>query len=348
MNCNAFARKVETYEKLLKKPYWHLFEVAEYVSDVTSLDIFEFLPPMLQEAFQLKRLPIGSHAAFHEEGRQDVCIDNYDRILRIIYNSIQKDKIEAYPVTITFMGRGSSIENEFPHLKNLTYLVRPLEALYLLITEGIILPKELQSVLQISQISNAGVFTKGSLNNLKRDAVSQVIRFENPEDNLKRHRERLKKLREMLKINRSIERFFEQQKVTSKNYESFWKQDFSDLSLALHFLHTDTGNRPATAFSNTKPDAEGALPHIPFVMQEQEEHRMAFDFQKMKEALKIVSALLLFKYENLTSKDLLHHPLIQMYGSAGGDSVTEITKFILKDILKTLDFFASSSTDPIL
>ncbi len=285
MNCNAFARKVQTYEKLLKKPYWHLFEIAEYVSDVTSLDIFELLPPMLQGAFQLKRLPIGSHAAFHEEGRQDVCIDNYDRILRIIYNSIQKDKIEAYPVTISFMGRGSSIENEFPHLKNLTYLVRPLETLCLLVTEGIILPRELQSAVKISQISDVKVITKGSMNSLKRDAVSQVIRFENPEDNLKRHRERLKKLKEVLKIDHSIGKFLQHQKEKSKDSISFWKKNFNDLSLALHFLHTDTGNRAATAFSNTEPVTDGSLPHIPSVMQQQDGNRIAFDFQRMSAAL---------------------------------------------------------------
>lgn len=348
MNCNILARKVRDYEKLLKKSYWHLFEVAEYVSGVTSLDMFDFLPPVLAGAFQLERIPVGSHAFNEDEERENVCIDNYDRILHIIYDAILKDKIESYPIKMTFFGRSTSIEDEFPHLKNHAYLVRPVEVLYLLLTEGIVFPDELQVVLKISQISNSGMLTKGSLNSLKRDAVSQVIRFENPEDNLKRHRERLKKLREMLKINRSIDRFFEDQKVKSKNYESFWKQDFHNLSLALHFLHTDTGNRAAIAFSNTKPDNEGALPHIPFIMQEQEEHKIAFDFQKMKEALKIISALLLFKYENMTSKDLLHHPLIQMYGTAGGDSVIEITKFILKDILKTLDFFASSSADPIL
>ena len=46
-------RKIVTYQRLLEKPYWHLFEVAEYVSGITSLDMFAPLPPLLAGAFLL-------------------------------------------------------------------------------------------------------------------------------------------------------------------------------------------------------------------------------------------------------------------------------------------------------
>lgn len=42
MNQQFFSRKVRDYGRLLQKPYWHLFEVAEYASGITNLDMLEY------------------------------------------------------------------------------------------------------------------------------------------------------------------------------------------------------------------------------------------------------------------------------------------------------------------
>lgn len=119
-------------------------------------------------------------------------------------------------------------------------------------------------------------------------------------------------------------------KIDRRNFETFERER------EFEFVNGNGENTPKNRgrIKNIRR-SDDLLPTIPGVMINKDNH-VAFDFMNLKVVLETIADYLYFCNLCKTPEELLSYPLIQMYSQEGGNSLTKIIEFSLKETLQSL------------
>lgn len=311
----------EKYRQVLQKEHWELREAVYLLCGV--IEFVGYYSYYLENELVIGKkffplIPKGYSRLFGSTNEEIKDLNNktqkFDEYLQIMYQSIQLGEIEANLIKTRFISFEGDSEKKYPLLKGQTYLLSPKDVIANAVTNGITLPIDLQVVTSLFSNANDNHLSLGKINETKRNAVARVIVYFHPNKNKS----------EITRIMASIKNRY------PKQYSFINTCDFSNDKRG-------TSNRIRKAVTRVKSsDSQGNVLEIPGVI-ERDGEGIYFDFQRMEIALSIVANLLVIKYNDISSKEILLHPLVSYYADIGGEAVKQIIEFALKGFLNDLD-----------
>lgn len=307
-------KKLKAYQLYLKRPYWELREATALVRGVTEFGMKIRLSKELAKAYDTESYSVLMHD-------NPIAID--EELLSIFVTAIQEKVILA---NIINQPNSFECDEGFP-LQNYTYLIEPYEFLAYAVTEGILLPKELQIASGLHHAQKPTYAKKnGWINEAKREAFAQICWYKNPNDNCS------ELTRKILNFNKSIygKRVIIQKKLKQESQETWRLSQLKEFE----FLY-DSEKRTWDIANSVKPPSPSMVPAIPGLVQKYD-NIVAIDFRHLKVVLNTIADLLLLKNPVQSPQELLSHPLIGMYTIDGGVSVEKVVKFILRNQLEIL------------
>jgi hypothetical protein len=168
--------KVEQYRAYLHEPYWEMHEAAYLLSGCVAFEGFYNIPPDQRIAIgrdQFGLMPEGaldsSVESFHKLKALNKGHDAFMSLLRI---AIEEQGVQILHHKVEFMSWRMKMESH-PSFNNHTTFLSPEDALAIAVTEGMILPHELQVASGLYQLPRQRL-TKPMEKLIKRLAVAQV------------------------------------------------------------------------------------------------------------------------------------------------------------------------------
>ncbi len=300
--------KVERYRLLLGGPFWEICEASYFLLGQIDFVGFYNLEPEIQ--LRVKRERIG---LIPEEFLEEHTGTQFDLILKSLLQFALKDTSEVISEKLRFIRRSNPIHSI---LEQHSFFLRPEDVLAIALTEGFILPFELQEASSLYQLGkNFRKLTTPNINKLKRSAVIQFLLHKNP------GMSNGAVCREMVKLRiENPERF------------DFLRQ------------HNKYGYRVNSGFKKERQDinlVSKSISNIPLVRNlfEECDGKVLFDFQSLKEVLRVVCDLIQQGGKIQTKKDILSHQLINDYIQRGGESIRKIITFCLRDFIENLNCY---------
>lgn len=233
---------------------------------------------------------------------------NFEAIVDKLWSVAESDDIQAHALKTHFFARGNKKKP-----KKYTYLIHPRDAIAFTIAQGFILPIEFQVAVCLYQIGNETQKThislkKGLKKKVQRQALVQAYLHKYPDFSIAEICRRLTRL---------------------KRYPGF------------EFIH-DSEKRNRDVVTEVKRQSTCHFPMVPNLLV-QEGEIVKFDFERLHIAINTIAHLLQLSNGDITSQELLAHPLIEHYSSIGGKAVKDVIKFSLKDSLHILDLIAANA-----
>lgn len=282
--------KIQKYRQLLSRPYWELREGIAFLCGCIDFGLSYNLESEISKAYGISDFSM----------RPLNCNDKkfcgeFNSLLKLIFNAAKIDQIDAKAIKLF------KIEYSDPP-ENYTYLLKPYELIAFTVTQGIIIPSELQAALNLHQIEiKRSSLTKPLKKKVMRDAVAHALWYKHPEASIS-------------EINRKY--------YSLRNYREY---DFIN----------DSKNRSRTVVAKFKPLSTNVLPTVPGTI-EQRKGLPAFNFQKISIVLKTLVNLISLAKPHLIYEEILQHPLINCYQPLENQALAVIIDFCLKDLRKEM------------
>lgn len=297
--------KIEEYKTLLRKPFWELREAVFILNGETDFMMEYKLDPTISKALGLESfglLPENDFECHKVKHKKPYGFNFY----MVLVKKIENDEIFAYALKL--FGIKYSLQ---PNRH--TYLIYPHEVIAVAVTEGFILPKELQiatNLYQIDQYSKS--FSEPIKKQIRRQAITQAFWHKYPQETISGICRRINRLKEYKREEKSFE-----------------------------FLN-DSKNRNRKIVKDLKPPSTGITLCIPGSIKRQDNYT-AFDFQRVKIIIETIAKLLFLANKNLTDQELRNHPLITCYVLEAGYQAERIINFSLSNTLEAIHW---SNFDP--
>ena len=292
--------RIDKYKKYLEEPFWELHEAAYLLCGIIDFEINVFLTDKEVETFKRKTYNLGPSCLLRNtESKKNIAIEKlHNTVLDSLIHSVKNRDIYSSELplywnqdnkNVRFIEYNFKQTIDLPHFKNHTYFLLPIEAIYVVASQGICLPIELQMASKIYQIptSSTNPLSKGQINKVKRDTVSQVYWWSFPNESISGICRKLVRLKACGGF----------EFLHSSNYEDGKR---------------DTNMKPRDSVKQMKPKASGEIIWISGVLQ-RNDGLMQIDFQKLKIVFQIVMNLMLLKEPYIQLEDFLAHPLIYLY-----------------------------------
>lgn len=255
--------KIEEYKTLLKKPFWELYEAFFFFSGITDLKFRYRLDPSLVKFYGINSIGLWPNLDF--EGDRDIFIS---KPFQELFKAIVGDEIDAHAIKLQHFSRS------YKGYDNDAYLVKPMEITFLAVSQGIILPIELQIAANLHQIPRRTRISKTEEKRIKRLITAQVFWYKFPGENISQICQKIDSVKK--------------------------KRGFD-------FVH-GSANRLRDVVKQARPHPKKGFSCISEVMDQKGE-KFRFDFYYLKILLDMMGLL----YPKIKIKERLSHPLLKPY-----------------------------------
>jgi hypothetical protein len=292
--------KTGHYKELLSESYWEIHEAAWILSGCEEFEGWYNLRPACTAI--VKRNSFGLiPKGFLNSLVPEECYRKYGLILMKLFEVSQKDGIEVIPFKLEYLERNWKDPKYSKFPKKHAYFLSSEDLIAIAVTEGILLPIELQIAFGAYQLRTTTPLSVPDKRRIQRESIAKAFWFKYQDDTISGICRRISKL---------------------KKYKQF------------SFLH-DSLNRTRVVVTKMRP--RSVSEHLQPPGMSFDGGGVAFDFAYLNVAVNIIADLLRASKEITSGSELMQHPLIRCWGSVGGSFVSQIVKFCLRGVIDDLE-----------
>ena len=326
--------RVEKYKTWVQETYWEIHEAAALLSgSVEFWDWYNLLDPIAEATTKRKSIGLSSNEMF---SANEEWFTRYNVNKELIYDFVCQGKVEIVHAKIKYIMRGSE---RHPFFKSHTCFVSAVNVIAFAVTEGVILPLELQIASGLYQSERRYAWTEAMMKGLQRQAAAQVFWYKKPRESIEGICREMRTLRESFRVFHRNSRTIKPEMVS--RYKFLRKFDKKKDRVNLNF------KRERDDIKHLRPVEGSLLPQqIPGIILEVGGHPV-FDFQQLKVVVSTIADVLMMIGDVKSRTELLGHPLIRLYCHKEEPLFEKVVVFCMGDILENIELHSIPIDDDL-